>query len=432
MLWAVVLFVLLMVLLLTGAPVGIAMILVAILGLWALTGSLSGTALLAANSMFSFTNSHAMVVIIMFVALGELAAMAGLSNDLFTMMNRVVGRFRGGTALATNFAAAGFAAITGSTTSATMAMCRVALPELRKFGYRDEISTGIIAACGTFAAMIPPSIFLVIYGILTNQSISRLLLAGIVPGLLMAVFYALRIYLRRLVSPELFPAGAKFSAAEQVESILRAIPSLAIVIIIISGILAGFWTATEAGGVGVMLVFLLALYRRQVNVSTIFSVARTSLITTASLFTVIIGSLLLSRFLAFSGLTESIVGTIVGLELEPWIFFLCLMLAYTILGMFLEGIGMAALTLPIVLPIVIANGWDPIWFGIVFTVIAEIALLTPPIGLNLYVIRSVAPDVPIGTIIKGVLFLLPADFLMLGLLYSFPEIALWLPNYVMG
>ncbi|MGE0502328.1 MAG: TRAP transporter large permease [Rhizobiaceae bacterium] len=432
MLWVFILFALLMVLLFAGAPVGISMIIVAMLGLWALTGSISGTALLVANSMFTFTNSHAMIVVLMFVALGELAAVAGLSSDLFTMMNRVVGRFKGGTALATNFAAAGFAAITGSTTSATMAMCRVALPELRKFGYRDEISTGIIAACGTFAAMIPPSIFLVIYGILTNQSISRLLLAGIVPGILMAVLYALRIYIRRLVSPELFPPGAKFTAAEQVESIIRAFPSLAIVIIIITGILTGLWTATEAGGIGVMLIFLLALYRRQIGRREIVEVARTSLITTASLFTVIIGSMLLSRFLAFSGLTESMVGAIVGLELQPWVFFLCLMLAYVVLGMFLEGIGMAALTLPIVLPIVIANGWDPIWFGIVFTVIAEIALLTPPIGLNLYVIRSVAPDVPIGTVIKGVLFLLPADILMLALLYTFPQIALWLPNYVFG
>ena len=432
MIWVILLFSLLMVLLVTGAPVGIALIFISLLGMGALTGNLSGTALLAANSMFTFTNSHAMIVVLLFVALGELAAIAGVSSDLFTLMNRMVGRYKGGTALATNFAAAGFAAITGSTTSATIAMCKVALPELRKFGYKDEISTGIIAACGTFAAMIPPSIFLVIYGILTNQSISRLLLAGIVPGILMAILYGLRIYLRRLISPQLFPTGATFSRAEQFASVLRAVPSLAIIVAIISGIITGLWTATEAGGVGVLMIFLLALYRRQIRKNTIIEVARNSLMITASLFTVIIGSLLLSRFLAFSGLTEGMVGWIIGLNLVPWVFFLSLMIVYVILGSFLEGIGMAALTLPIVLPIVISKGWDPVWFGIVFTVLAEIAVLTPPIGLNLYVIRSVAPDVPLATITRGVMFLLPADFLMLALLYAFPEIALWLPNYVMG
>jgi len=432
MTWVILLFSLLMVLLVTGAPVGFALIFISLLGMGALTGNLSGTALLAANSMFTFTNSHAMIVVLLFVALGELAAIAGISSDLFTLMNRMVGRYKGGTALATNFAAAGFAAITGSTTSATLAMCKVALPELRKFGYKDEISTGIIAACGTFAAMIPPSIFLVIYGILTNQSISRLLLAGIVPGILMAILYGLRIYLRRLISPQLFPTGATFSRAEQFASVLRAVPSLAIIVAIISGIITGLWTATEAGGVGVLMIFLLALYRRQIRKNTIIEVARNSLMITASLFTVIIGSLLLSRFLAFSGLTEGMVGWIIGLNLVPWVFFLSLMIVYVILGSFLEGIGMAALTLPIVLPIVISKGWDPVWFGIVFTVLAEIAVLTPPIGLNLYVIRSVAPDVPLATITRGVMFLLPADFLMLALLYAFPEIALWLPNYVMG
>lgn len=424
MIWVFILFSLLVGLLLCGVPVGLTMISIAMLGLWILTGSLSGTALLVANSMFSFTNSHAMIVVLLFVALGELAAVAGISSDFFTMANRIVGRFRGGTALATNFAAAGFAAITGSTTSATMALCRVALPEMRKFGYKDEISTGIIAACGTFAAMIPPSIFLVIYGILTNQSISRLLLAGVVPGIVMAVLYGVRIYLWRLMSPDLFPPGARSTFPEQMQSVVRALPSLAIVLLIIFGILTGLWTATEAGGVGVLLVFLLACFRRRISGGIVYEVARNSLVTTASLFMVIIGSLLLSRFLAFSGLTETIVGAIVDLDMGPWVFFLCLIVAYVILGMFLEGIGMAALTLPIVLPLVVAYGWDAVWFGIVFTVIAEIALLTPPIGLNLYVIRSAAPDVPIGTVIKGVMFLLPADFVMLGLLFAFPEIAL--------
>jgi C4-dicarboxylate transporter, DctM subunit len=428
---AIGIFCLLLVALATGAPVGTAMISAGLLGLWMQTGNLWGTSLLTTNTLYDFSASYAFITIPMFILLGELAALTGISSDLFELFNRLFGRRRGGMALAVNFSCAGFAAVTGSTTSSTMAMCRVALPEMRKFGYQDQISTGIIASAGTFAALIPPSVILVVFGILTDQSIGRLLLAGILPGILTAILYGLRIYIRTLFHPELFPTGDYYPVRERLQAFVRAVPFFLIASSIVGGILFGFWTPTEGGSVGVAMMMLLGVYRRCLTLQGLAKAFRDTLIATASIFTVIIGSILLAKFLAFSGMTTAISQGVAMLDLPPLLFFACLIVFYLILGMFLEGAGMMALTLPVVLPVVVQMGWDPIWFGIVFVIIAEIALITPPVGLNLYVIRSIAPDIPIETVIKGVIFLIPADIVLLVLLYFFPEIALWIPNRFM-
>ncbi|GIK82884.1 MAG: C4-dicarboxylate ABC transporter permease [Alphaproteobacteria bacterium] len=432
MLLSLVIFCLVILALLTGAPVGTAMIAAALLGLWLETGNFTGTSLLITNSLYDFTSSYAFITIPMFILLGELAAKTGISADLFELFSRLFGRRRGGMALAVNFSCAGFSAVTGSTTSATMAMCKVALPEMRRFGYKDELSSGIVASAGTLAALIPPSVILVVFGILTNQSIGRLLLAGIMPGIILALLYGLRIYIRALLQPHVFPVGDLYTTREKLESAWKAIPFLLIVMAIVGGMLSGFWTPSEGGAVGVAMMVALGAWRRKLTLRDLYTVMYDTLISTASIFTVIIGSILLAKFLAFGGLTSAIVQGVTSMELSQLTFFICLVIMYLVMGMFIEGAGMMALTLPVVMPVVIAMGWDPIWFGIVFVVLCEIALVTPPVGLNLYVIRSVAPDIPIETVIKGVLFLIPADIVMLALLYYWPQIALWIPRMVMG
>jgi len=432
MLLSIVIFCLVILALLTGAPVGTAMIAAALLGLWLETGNLAGTSLLVSNSLYDFTSSYAFITIPMFILLGELAAMTGISSDLFQLFSRVFGRKRGGMALAVNFSCAGFSAVTGSTTSATMAMCKVALPEMRRFGYKDEISAGIVASAGSLAALIPPSVILVVFGILTNQSIGRLLLAGILPGIVLACLYGLRIYVRAWLQPQMFPIGDPYTTREKLESALKSIPFLLIVMAIVGGMLSGFWTPSEGGAVGVAMMLALGAWRGKLTLPALYKTFYDTLISTASIFTVIIGSILLAKFLAFGGLTIAIVQGITNLELTPLTLFVALVAMYLVMGMFIEGAGMMALTLPVVMPVVIAMGWDPIWFGIVFVVLCEIALVTPPVGLNLYVVRSVAPDIPIETVIKGVLFLIPADIVMLALLYFWPQIALWIPKMVMG
>ena len=411
-----------------GVPVGMVLLIVGATGAWALTGSFAAGAGLIFISAHNVTDQYALVVVPLFILMGELAAVTGLTEDVFRAAYRNVGRVPGGLAVATNFACAGFGAITGSSLSATVAMTRVTLPEMRKYKYKDELSTGVIAAAGAFAIMIPPSIMLVVYGMLAEQSIGRLLMAGIMPGLVTAIVFSILIVTRTTLDPSLGPKGAVFTWKEKLLSLVSLGPFLIIALTVLLGILFGIWTPTEAGAVGAVAVLVLGLIRRKLSWREVRRTARDATLTSTSVFVIVIGAYVFSRFLAMAGVTDLVMEGILAMGLGPFGIFIVLVILYLALGCLMDGISMLALTLPMVLPIASASGWDPIWLGIVLTLLVEISLVTPPVGLNLYALRATAPDVPLGVIIRGALPFVGCDLIVLFILYFAPRIALWLPG----
>ncbi len=423
--------VLLLFLMTVGVPIGVSLMIAGFVGMWALTGTLEGTLTVLSGSALNVSTTYSFVVVPLFVLLGELAAAIGISSDLFTAFNRFFGRYRGGMAISANLACAGFGAITGSSTSSTAAMTRVTLPEMRKYGYHDQISTGIVASAGTLALLIPPSVALVVFGIMAQESIGQLLMAGVIPGIITAAAYTVVIIILSRLNPQMAPRGQAFSLKEQLNGLVSVVPFGFVAATIVAGIVFGFWTPTEGGAVGVALVLLLGLLKRRVTGAMLLRISRDTLITTASIFTIVIGGLLFSRFLAVSGVAADFIDFVVSLNLNPFVLFLALVAIYIVLGMFMDGFGILALTLPVVLPIVASMGWSKVWFGIVITILIEIALVTPPVGLNLYTIKAVAPDVRLDNIIRGIWPYVAVNILLLMLFYFFPQLVTWLPTEMM-
>jgi C4-dicarboxylate transporter, DctM subunit len=416
------------ILLALGAPVGVLLALSSVVGILIITGSIGAATSLLLGISFNVTSAVPYLVIPMFILMGALASYTGIISELYDAAYKAVGRFAGGLAVATCLAAACFGAVTGSSISSAATMGKVALPEMRRFKYRMSLSAGAIAASGTFAMMLPPSIVLVFYGIIAEQSVGRLLIAGIIPGLITVVIYALQILIRAKLNPEIGPAGPKFPFSEVVKSSARSSPFLLVLVTLIGGILYGIWTPTEASAAGVFVVILIGIAKRRLGLREIFSGSVDAVVTSASVILLVIGSLLFSRFLALSGVTGAFTSWIIAAELTPLHLFLALLIFYIILGTFLEAISIMALTVPIILPIAQQVGWDPIWFGVVLVKLIEIGAVTPPVGLNLYALKSVAPDVPVSTIFTGAIPFWLCDVLVLLLLFWIPQLVLFLPG----
>lgn len=415
-------------LLLLGVPVGVVLAATSAVGFFAATGSFEAATSLLLVTSFDVTSSLPYLVIPMFILMGMIASNTGIVTDLFDAAYKLVGRLAGGVAMATCLASAGFAAVTGSSISSTAAMGKVALPEMKRFNYDQRLSVGAIAASGTFAMMLPPSIVLVFYGIVAEQSIGKLLIAGILPGLLTVFVYSVQMYVRARLSPEIAPKGPSFPARDVIISCGRSFPFILVLIVLIGGILIGIWTPTEASAASVVVVMLIGFAKRKLSLGNLFNAGADTLMTTAAVFLLVIGSILFSKFLAFSGVTSTIVNYIIEAELPPFVFFVALILFYIVLGTFLEAISIIALTVPLLLPIVTKLGWDPIWFGIVLVKLIEIGAVTPPVGLNLYALKAVAPDVPMRTIFAGSVPFWLCDIGVLFGLYFIPQIALFLPS----
>lgn len=417
-----------LVLLALGVPIGVVLGLAGVAGIIGLIGDIGPGVALAGLIPIGVTSTYSYIVVPMFLLMGALASATGLSGEIFDAAYKNLGRLPGGLAVATAFASAGFGAVTGSSVAATMAMGKLALPEMRKFNYKPVLSAGVIASSGTFAMMIPPSIMLVVYAIFTDQSVGKMLLAGAIPGLITAVVYSLQIMLRVLKNPSLGPRGQAFHWKDKIVSLKSVIPFLIVLLAILAGILFGLWTPTEAGAGGVLLVIAMGLIRRRMGGRALLEGIEEAVVASASVFVLVIGALLFSGFLALSGVTEQLTTHIVNLDISLLGLFLILMAFYILLGCILEGMSMMALTIPLVFPTILTLGWNPIWFGIIFVKLVEIAQVTPPVGLNLYVMKSVAPDIPIATIYLGCLPFWLCDVAVLTLLYFVPQLALWLPN----
>ena len=414
-------------LLLIGAPVGPLLAFAAVVGLFLLTGSFQAATSLMLATGFEVGSSVSFIVIPMFILMGALASGTGIVNDLYDAAYKAVGRFAGGLAVATTLAAAAFGAVTGSSISAASALTKVALPEMLRYGYSTRLSAGIIAISGTFAMMLPPSLIMVFYGIVAQQSIGRLLIAGILPGLLTVFVFAILILVRAKINPALGRPGPRFPAGDIFRSSIKASPFILVLITLIGGILLGVWTPTEASAGGVVVVALIGIAKRNLTLRRIFDAGIDSVVTSAAVLLLVMGSVLFGKFLALSGVTGAITSFIDAADLTSLQLFAVLIVFYLILGMFLEGISILALTVPIVLPIILKAGWDPIWFGVILVKLIEIGAVTPPVGLNLFAVKSAAPHVRTIDIIMGALPFWICDIFVLFLLFTVPAIATVLP-----
>jgi C4-dicarboxylate transporter, DctM subunit len=408
-------------------PLAFSMGLVGIVGIGLTRGwdpALASTAQVVYETGFAYTLS----VIPLFILMGNFVARAGLAHELFAAAEAFIGHFRGGLAHATVAACAGFGAICGSSIATAATMSKVAYPSMKKLGYSDTLSTGVIAAGGTLGIMIPPSTIMVIYGIITETNIGKLFAAGVIPGLLTAVLMMAAIVYLTSRDPEHAPAGKRHTWAERWAA-LRGIWGVAVlVVVVLGGIYGGLFTATEGAGFGAAGAFLFALARRRLTWAILTQVLVESARTTAMLFTLIIAATIFANFVNFTSMPGDLKDWIVGLKVSPLMIIAAMMLIYVVLGTVMEELTMVLLTIPLFFPIVTALGFDPVWFGVLIVMIVQIGLISPPVGMNMFVINTLLPKVGLGKIFRGCWPFTVVMVAVLALLIAFPQLSLWLPS----
>ncbi|MBI2206394.1 MAG: TRAP transporter large permease [Candidatus Rokubacteria bacterium] len=418
-------FVALTVLLASGVRIAFATALCGFLGLWFLRGY-DPAAALSATSIFGHVTNYNLLVLPLFIAMGYFAYHAGITRDLYWTARQWFGHLPGGLAIATIVGAAGFAAACGASTASAAVMGRVALPELKKYGYDDKISTGCVAAGGTLATMIPPSVLMVVYGFIAEESIGALLLAGILPGLLEAFSYAIMLLVRFRIDPRLGPPIRGITWAERFRSLIGVSGMIVLVVLVMGSIYTGVATPTEAAGVGALGALAMAVRRlrwRQFWAAMVETARASSLI-----FAIVAGVLIYVNFLGFTGMPGAVAQSIAGLDVPPMVVLIGILGLYLVLGMFLDGIGMLLLTVPVVLPTIQHLGVHPIVFGVLVIRMVEIGLITPPVGLNVYVLRGVAPNVSMGDMFRGCGWFVVVDIVNVAILLAFPQIILLIPQ----
>ncbi len=373
--------------------------------------------------------NYVLSVLPMFILIGFIAYHAGLTHALFAAAKAWFGWVPGGLAVASVFATAGFAAVSGASTATAAVFSRVAIPHMLEHGYDRRLAAGVVAAGGTLASLIPPSAILVIYAIIVEESVGKLILAGFLPGVVSAIIYAALIIGQCMWKPELGRPIPSPPMMERIRTIPGTLPIFAVVIIIFTAMYTGWATPTEAGALGAFVVLVIATIRGMK-----WNQLQDALIETAKLsvmiFALIWGILIFVRFLGFAGLPQAFAEWLVTLPFPPVVVMIMILLGYAVLGMFMDAIGMLLLTLPVVYPAVMALGYDPIWFGIIVVKMCEVCLITPPVGLNCYVVAAVRPDIPLGDVFRGIGPFFAADAVTIGLFLAYPEIITWLPNLV--
>jgi tripartite ATP-independent transporter DctM subunit len=419
-------------LVLLRVPIAVAMIIVGTVG-FAMLRNWNAAFNLLGNAAFDTGLSFTLSVIPLFILMGNLLTISGVSQSLFTTAHRALHKMRGGLAMATIVACGGFSAVCGSSLATAATMSKVAMPSMRKAGYADSLATGSIAAGGTLGILIPPSVILIIYGLLTEADIGKLFVAGIIPGLLGVVFYMAAVYVTVLMKPNLAPSSHDDIPVER-KDVWGVLAVLGLFSIIMIGIYGGFFTPTEAAGVGAATAFLIALFSGGLTFEKLFQAGLNCARTTAMIFAIIIGAEVFSNFISYAGVPDALLEFVQSLDVNAYVVILVLVLIYVILGAVLESLSMILLTVPVFFPLVTSLDFgtgalsDPemvlIWFGIIVVVVTEISLISPPIGLNVFVLRSVLTDVPLRTMFAGILPFWAADILRLGLLIAVPALSL--------
>ncbi|CAA2109229.1 TRAP transporter large permease [Variovorax paradoxus] len=420
-------FVALFVLMLLRVPVGMAMGLVGVVGYSYLVGPGPALKLVGQTSMRTVTD-YTFGVIPMFMLMGALVSVSGVSRELFKAANSMIGHLRGGLGVATVVACGGFAAICGSSVATAATFSAVAYPEMRRFNYPQSFSTGVIAAGGTLGAILPPSTVLAVYAILTQQDIGKLFMAGIVPGILAMAMYVLTIAIIVKLRPDWLPGGEVKPWSERFKDLKNVWAPLVLFVFVIGGLYGGFFTPTEAGGVGASGAFILGLVRRKLDGPKIREALLSATRTAAAVFTVLIGALLFGYFLTITQSPQKLTEFLTGLGIGRYGVLALIMVMYLVLGCLMDAMAMIILTVPIIYPVIVHLGFDPIWFGVIIVMTVELGLIHPPVGMNVFVIKSVVKDVSFTTIFKGVLPFIATDIVRLVILIAFPVIALWLPT----
>lgn len=418
-------------LLLLRVPVWIALMLVGFFGNIALSGWQSALSL-AGTTPFDTASAYTLSVIPLFVLMGEIATSTRLSGDLFSAAQKLLSGFRGGLAVATLVASACFGAVSGSSVANAATMTRMALPELRKAGYDDGLAAGCIAAGGSTDILIPPSIVLVIYAAVAEQSVPKLFAAGLIPGIVLTLLYILVALAVARARPHLAPAGPSYRWRERLAALREPWQFLALFAVTIGGMYAGIFSPTEAASVGALGSILLGLFGRRLPFAELWRSIESSVVTSCMLFVIIIGANLFSVFIVQTQLPSLLADGAQALNLPPLAVMVLIIFAYIVLGCFLEGIGMILITVPVFLPMVVKFGYDPIWFAILVVIMVEVGLIHPPVGMNLFVIQAQAPDIKIASIYRGIIPFLAAPFVLVVLLFLFPQLALWLPKVLYG
>jgi C4-dicarboxylate transporter, DctM subunit len=408
-------------------PVGMAMGLVGVTGFGYLVGGGPALKMVGQTSMRTVTDYN-FAVVPMFLLMGSFASTSGMSRELFRGANAFMGHLRGGLGIATIAACGGFAAICGSSVATAATFSRVAYPEMRRFGYPQSFSTGVIAAGGTLGIMIPPSTVFAVYGLITEQDVGKLFIAGVLPGALAVSMYMLTITIIGAARPGFLPAGKRASWPERIAALKEIWATMLLFIFVIGGIYGGLFTATEAAGMGAAGAFLIGIARRRLSGPDIRRSLLEATRTTAAVFTVLIGALLFGYFLTVTQTPQKVTEFLTGLGLGRYGVLALIMLLYLVLGCLMDALAMIILTVPIIFPVIIALGFDPIWFGVLIVMTVELGLIHPPVGMNIFVIKSVVEDVRISTIFYGVLPFIVTDILRLIILIAFPIIALYLPS----
>jgi C4-dicarboxylate transporter DctM subunit len=414
-------------LMLLRVPVGIAMGLVGVVGFGYLAGFEPALKLLAQSPIRTATD-FSFGVIPLFLLMGAFCSSSGMSRELFRAANTFLGHFRGGLGIATIAACGGFAAICGSSVATAATFSAVAYPEMRRHNYPQSFATGVIAAGGSLGIMIPPSTVFAVYGLITQQDIGKLFIAGIVPGIVAVSMYIATINIIGLVRPGFLPAGERSPWKERIDSLRGIWAVVLLFLFVIGGLYGGLFTATEAAGMGAGGAFLIALLRGRLSPSDFRQCLVDSLRTTAAIFTILIGALLFGYFLTITQTPQKLTMFLTGLGLGRYEVLAVIMLMYLVLGCIMDAMAMIILTVPIIFPVITTLGFDPIWFGVIIVMTVELGLIHPPVGMNVFVIKGVVKDVKISTIFYGVAPFVVTDILRLGLLIAFPILATWLPS----
>lgn len=414
-----------------GIPIAYSMTIAGFVG-FVYLASIEGGLRIVGKDFYANFASYTLTVIPLFVWMGFLALHAGIGSRLFDAAYKLVGRLRGGLAMAAEVACGLFGAICGSTTATTATIGSVALPEMKKFGYAPWLSTASIASGGILGVLIPPSTVFIVYSVCTEQSIAKLFISGIFPGILLCFLYMATIWVLVRINPSIAPPGPKFSLKEKVLAFGGgSAETIIIFMICMGGLFAGVFTPTEAGAVGAFTVLMVALARRKLNWKGFVGSLSDTTKTTAMILLLVAGAVVFGRFIAVSRIPAELASWISGLNVPRDVVFWLIMLIYLMLGTFIDALAMILLTIPIFYPVILSLGYDPIWFGVIIVLVCGMGVITPPVGMNVYVIAGIAKDVPLFTIFKGIWPFVGAQIVCIAIVFVFPQIATWLPQVLM-
>lgn len=420
---------LLLVLFLLRMPVAFAMALVGFGGFALLTSPTAALHLLS-RDVFDTFSSYPLSVIPLFILMGTFAFASGISQRLYRTTYTWIGQYRGGLTMATVFACAGFGAICGSSTATAATMGKIALPEMKKYDYDDTLSTGTVAAAGTLGILIPPSTVLIVYGILTEESIGKLFVAGIIPGILLTILFALTVAVLCWRNPAIGPPGTPTSWGQKLKALTGIIEALLLFLLAIGGLFLGWFSPTQAGAIGAGGALLIGLVRRKLTWETFVDAGKSAIRTSCMVIFIISGAVVFGHFMSVSRIPFILAEWLGGLPIHPMAIIGVIIFIYFLGGFFMDSMGLVVVTIPIFFPIVMKLGFDPIWFGVIIVLVSEMGVITPPVGVNVFVIKGISPDIPLENIFKGILPFLAALVIMTIILLIIPQIATFLPDMV--